>query len=189
MVKRQNNLDSLENNYESKDIDSSTLTMIRECSEYFVQLSVLVLSTQKYLSSIVAWSWVLAARKICNIEPLWSKEMENLTWYSASDLINWMNMLLDSIEVLKLGSENYNTVTLLGKPPERLFTWLSQKDNLKMSFIGNKSKILVNKNGIWTTTLIKEENDHFKNSIEQKVEHHKTSFKNSPLGVFLTSVS
>lgn len=48
----------------AKKIDSKSLTLLRESVEYFAELSVLVLPLQKYTSSIVGWSWVLAARKV-----------------------------------------------------------------------------------------------------------------------------
>ena len=108
--------------------------------------------------------------------------MENMTQYSTLDLFDWMNILLDSVQVLKLGSETYNTVTLLGKPPEKLIASLSEKDSLKTSFIGNKSKFLVSKNGIWTFTPIKQEN-HFESAKETPVQHLKTSFDNSSYSI------
>jgi hypothetical protein len=79
---RQNEADLSPTNtgeFKLKSIDQTVIKKVRETSEYFCQISLLVLQSLKYPSSMVACSCVLAARKVCNIGPTWNKEMENLT--------------------------------------------------------------------------------------------------------------
>lgn len=115
-----------------------------------------MLPLQGYPSSLVAGSCILAARKVCNIEPIWNKEMENLTYYSFIDLLECMNLLLGSTTTIKLGDEIFVTETILGRAPHALNECSSKKQIIKIASKNNTQSFVVNQNGISLFTPSKE---------------------------------
>ena len=73
-------------------------------SEYILELSLLIFGLQNYLASIMASVWILSARKIMNVNPLWSRELEKMTNYSYKSLLKWAHIILSNYNNLKLGS-------------------------------------------------------------------------------------
>lgn len=78
--------------------------LLEKLSEYILELSLLIFELQNNSASMVASAWILSARKIMNVNPLWSRELEEMTNYSYKSLLKWANIILSNYNNLKLGS-------------------------------------------------------------------------------------
>ena len=112
--------------------------MLEAICEYLQSLSTLIGELQSFTASKVAAAWVLSARKIMNIRPLWNKNMENtsdsvsINWkikYSYLDLVKLVNLLLSNYNILTIDGQSFQTETVLGPQPKK-FLFDSKRDLL-----------------------------------------------------------
>lgn len=123
--------------------------MLEAICEYLQSLSTLIGELQSFTASKVAAAWVLSARKIMNIRPLWNKNMENtsdsvsIDWkikYSYLDLVKLVNLLLSNYNILTIDGQSFQTETVLGPQPKK-FLFDSKRDLLSEEEIIASQKV------------------------------------------------
>ena len=90
-----------------KKITSNNIMLLEKLSEYILELSLLIFELQKFSASVVTSAWILSARKIMKIQPLWNKNLEKMTNYSYDSLIKCSNIILSNYNNLKIGNAIY----------------------------------------------------------------------------------
>ncbi|CAI2362830.1 unnamed protein product [Moneuplotes crassus] len=143
-------------------VDIETCKMVRETAEYYCQMTTLIPEMQKYDASLVAICCVLAARKACRIEPLFSKEIENLFRFSeySATLTTDSKILQDCLNLLLLNQTSLNicgeilTESILGKIPSGSQDTTPQKQGTHWASTEKDVVIPLNNSEIFTPNKI-----------------------------------
>jgi hypothetical protein len=127
-------LASLDTNEARNEIIKVNQNSVREWingARYLCQLSTLILALQNNSTSTIAAAWVYASRKLTKITPIWSEELERLTWYKFGDIKECVNLLLINLDIVMISGEECEVWSLLGPSPFEVSKAAHQKSSQK----------------------------------------------------------
>lgn len=95
---------NFQNTNAAKSPRASSSSRVERLSEYLLELTLLIFELQNFSASMVASAWILWAKHILKLNPIWSKDLEELTGYSYESLIKWSNIILSNYNNVKIGN-------------------------------------------------------------------------------------